>query len=132
MTDAVTSRYPAAYMAIDEATRASGFTMASDPQTCSLLRTLAAGKPGGRFPELGTGTGLSTARILSGMDAKSTLISIDNDAVFLGIAREHLPDERLQLVLSDGGEWLQQHLPDKFDFIFADTGMVSTCCSTKP
>jgi hypothetical protein len=39
-------------------TRASGFTMASEPLTCSLLRTLAASKPSARFLELGSGTGL--------------------------------------------------------------------------
>ncbi len=73
---------PAAYHAIDEATKASGFTMASDIYTCSLLKTLAASKPRGRFLELGTGTGLSTSWILAGMDANATLDSIDNDARF--------------------------------------------------
>lgn len=74
MTDTTNQPYPPAYAAIDEATRAHGFTMPSDPLTCSLLRTLAAAKPGGQFLELGTGTGLSTAWILDGMDADSTLI----------------------------------------------------------
>ena len=47
--------------------------MPSDPLTCTLLRTLAASKPGGQFLELGSGTGLSTAWLLDGMDARATL-----------------------------------------------------------
>ena len=46
-----------------------GFTMASEPKTGALLAVLAASKPGGQFLELGTGTGLGTAWLLSGMDA---------------------------------------------------------------
>ena len=103
MTDAMNQPYPSAYSAIDQATRAHGFTMPSDPLTCSLLRTLAAAKPGGKFLELGTGTGLSTAWILDGMDAHATLVSFDYEATLLAIARTYLgDDERLSLVESDG------------------------------
>ncbi len=113
---------PAAYRSIDEATNASGFTMASDIYTCSLLKTLAASKPGGKFLELGTGTGLSTSWILEGMDARATLVSIDNDARFLEIAGNHLGgDPRLTLVHTDGEAWVNAHLGDKYDYIFADT-----------
>ncbi|UYQ91765.1 class I SAM-dependent methyltransferase [Chitinophaga horti] len=121
MTDNVIARYPGAYAHIDEATRQSGFNMASDPMTGALLRTLAASKPGGRFLELGTGTGLSTSWILEGMDSSAHLISIDNDANLLNIARTQLADRRLHLELADGGEWLQQHRDQQFDYIFADT-----------
>jgi len=113
---------PTAYTAIGQATLQSGFTMASDSQTCSLLRTLAASKPAGRFLELGTGTGLSTAWILDGMDKNATLISVDNAPEFLAIARQWLgADNRLTLVESDGAAWITQHRTEKFDFIFADT-----------
>ncbi len=113
---------PAAYAAIFAATQEAGFTMASDVNTCSLLRTLAASKPTGRFLELGTGTGLSTAWILDGMDDYSTLISVDNDPEVLAIARKHVgADPRLQLVLSDGGEWIHRQEKPMFDYIFADT-----------
>ena len=121
MTEAITQNFPKAYFAIDEATKQSGFTMASDPLTCSLLKTLAASKPGGKFLELGTGTGLSTAWILDGMDSTSTLISVDNDARFLDIAKKYLSDNRLDLICADAGEWLNQNQNLEFDFIFADT-----------
>jgi predicted O-methyltransferase YrrM len=122
MTHEINSPFPKTYTAIDEATKSSGFTMASDVQTCSLLKTLAASKPAGKFLELGTGTGLSTAWILDGMDDHSTLISIDNEATFLQIAETNLgSDQRLTLVKSDGGEWISLHKHETFDYIFADT-----------
>lgn len=122
MTEDIQSRFPKFYMPIDESTRALGFDMASDERTGSLLRTLAASKPGGKFLELGTGTGLSTAWILDGMDAGSTLISVDFDARLLDIAQQYLgEDSRLTLVLQDAGEWINLHAHQLFDYIFADT-----------
>jgi len=122
MTEEINQPYPTAYTHIEEATRESGFTMASDVLTCSLLRTLAATKPSGKFLELGTGTGLSTAWILDGMDEDSSLISIDNEQDFLSIARRFLGDDkRLELLHTDGGEWVEKNRQQKFDYIFADT-----------
>jgi predicted O-methyltransferase YrrM len=122
MTDEINQAFPATYLQIDEATKVSGFTMASDPLTCSLLRTLAASKPAGKFLELGTGTGLSTAWILDGMDFSSTLVSIDNEARFLEIAESFLgSDQRLELITTDGGEWVENNRNKKYDYIFADT-----------
>ncbi|MBT1689935.1 O-methyltransferase [Dawidia soli] len=122
MNETIRQSQPAAYAAIDEATRASGFTMASDILTCSLLRTLAASKPGGTFLELGTGTGLSTSWILDGMDADSTLVSIDHDANLLAIAGRFLGgDARLKLVTTDGEQWVMRHLAERYDYVFADT-----------
>jgi predicted O-methyltransferase YrrM len=122
MNQEIKQAYPKAYEAIDKATIESGFTMASDALTCSLLKTLAVSKPAGRFLELGTGTGLSTSWILDGMDAASTLISIDNDARFLVIAQQFLGDDnRLELICTDGADWFDQSKHPRFDYIFADT-----------
>jgi predicted O-methyltransferase YrrM len=122
MTDEINQDIPKTYFDIDNATKESGFTMASDIKTCSLLKTLATSKPSGKFLELGTGTGLSTAWILDGMDRNSTLISFDNDGKFLNIAQKYLgQDERLKLILSDGEDWVKNNLGQKFDYIFADT-----------
>lgn len=114
---------PEAISAIWADTKACGFEMASDSQTCSLLRTLAASKPGGHFLELGSGTGLSTAWILDGMDTESHLTTIDNDENLLTILRKHLGgDPRLAVVCADGDEWIAaQKQQPAFDFIFADT-----------
>jgi len=114
--------FPQRYAEIQRSTEALGFTMASDISTGTLLRTLAASKPSGRFLELGTGTGLATSWILEGMDAGSTLISVDNDEKLLLVARQFLSaDSRIELVTADGGEWIKDNSQLRFDFIFADT-----------
>lgn len=117
-----TQPFPLAYHAIAEETERLGFTMPSDVQTCALLRTLAASKPGGAFLELGTGSGLATAWILDGMDAHASLVSFDHDEALLAIARNYLGgDQRLSLVLADGADWVHANREQSFDFIFADT-----------
>lgn len=122
MTEEINQPLPKSYLDIDVDTKRSGFTMASDILTCSLLRTLAASKPSGKFLELGTGTGLSTAWILDGMDSASSLISIDNETKFLEIANKYLGnDRRLDLITTDGGDWVNNNKQLKFDYIFADT-----------
>jgi predicted O-methyltransferase YrrM len=62
------TRKPAAVDDILIETDALGFTMTSEPRVGALLAAVAATKPGGRFLELGTGTGHGTAWLLSGMD----------------------------------------------------------------
>lgn len=122
MTEEINQKFPAAYKAIDDATKSSGFTMASDVLTCSLLRTLAGSKPAGKFLELGTGTGLSTAWILDGMDENAMLTSIGNDSQFIEIAQTFLSDDnRLNLICTDGAEWIEMNKNQKYDYIFADT-----------
>jgi len=122
MNDQSQQPLAANYSDIEKATKKHGFTMSSDILTCSLLQTLAASKPAGKFLELGTGTGLSTTWILGGMDTDSKLISIDNDESVLQIAKTYLGhDPRLSLIHSDGEEWIKENKGHKFDFIFADT-----------
>jgi predicted O-methyltransferase YrrM len=122
MTDEITQNIPVHYKEIFKATEEAGFTMASDIQTCSLLRTLASTKPNGELLELGTGSGLSTSWILDGMNNNASLISVDNDESFLNIAKKYLSlDKRLSLIKKDGEIWIKENLSKKFDFIFADT-----------
>lgn len=112
---------PNPYTQIKIATENSGFNMASDVNTCYLLRSLVSSKVGGRFLELGTGTGLATSFILDGMDETSSLISVDNDERYLKIATENLQDKRVTFVHIDGGYWIEKNKEKSFDFIFADT-----------
>jgi len=113
---------PQSIPAIMADTHAAGFTMASDPLTCSLLRTLAASKPSARFLELGSGTGLSTAWLLDGMDAASNLTTVDNDEALLAVLARHLgSDPRLEVVCADGDDFLHSRRGERFDLIFADT-----------
>ena len=66
MNDHDIPRKPDVIEAILSETTALGFTMASEPKTGAFLAALAASKPGGRLLELGTGTGVGTAWLLSG------------------------------------------------------------------
>src|ERR1700677_647741 len=112
---------PPQLSSIKERTLEIQFPMASEPLVGAMLRVLAASKPNGRFLELGTGTGLSTACLLSGMDAGSTLISVDNDSAVQQVAGNSLrADGRLTLVTSGGLEYLRDQAPESFDFVFAD------------
>jgi predicted O-methyltransferase YrrM len=121
MNDLDNLREPASIAAIDAGGQSIGFTMPSEPLTCSLLRVLAASKPAGNFLELGSGTGLSTAWILDGMDADSRLTTIDNEESLLQILRQHLgSDPRLTVVCGDGDEIVPSLAGQKFDFVFAD------------
>jgi len=122
MNDLSNLRAPKNISAISADTRASGFNMNSEPLTGSLLRTLAASKSSARFLELGSGTGLSTAWLLDGMDSSSHLTTVDNDESLLSILRNHLgPDPRLTVICADGDEFLRSARGQQFDFIFADT-----------
>lgn len=122
MNDLSNLNEPAAIAAIWADSRACGFTMASEPLTCSLLRTLAATKPAARFLELGSGSGLSTAWLLDGMDAASRLTTVDNDEALLTILKKHLgADPRLTVACADGDDFLRSLQGQRFDFIFADT-----------
>lgn len=121
MDDSQISSIPGVVEAISADTHRVRFPMASDPRTGSLLRTLAASKPGGRLLELGTGTGAATAWMLSGMDAHSQLISVDNDPNVLEIARRHLGDDsRVTFRLAEGAVFLGECGDQEFDLIFAD------------
>lgn len=113
---------PKALAGIWADTRPLGFAMASEPLACALLRTLAASKPAARFLELGSGTGLSTSWLLDGMDAQSSLTTVDNDEMLLSVLKHRLvSDPRLTVACADGDEFLHSLKGQRFDFIFADT-----------
>lgn len=122
MNDLENIKPPAALPAILEETALLGFTLSSDLQTGCLLRTLAATKPQGRILELGTGTGCGTAWLLDGMEAHSTLDTVDINPDTTAVAQKHLAtDKRVTFHLTDGVEFLQSAQGKRYDFIFADT-----------
>jgi predicted O-methyltransferase YrrM len=113
---------PKVLKAIVADTRRLGFTMASEPRTGALLRTLAQSKPGGILLELGTGTGVATAWLLDGMDADSRLITVEQDREVAAVAQAHLGgDARVTLQVEDAGAVLGRLAGERFDLIFADT-----------
>ncbi len=112
---------PAQLAAIEDATARLGFDMASARDTGALLRVLAAGKPAGRFLEIGTGTGLATAWLLDGMDSTSLLHTIDTNGDVVAVARCFLgQDPRVRFVIGDAIGWLEVNRHLSFDLIFAD------------
>ncbi|GAB3224424.1 O-methyltransferase [Spirosoma arcticum] len=119
-SDAVDS-LPKGFADIQIVSQAIGFSMPSDLQTGALLRTLIGSKPSAKVLEIGTGTGLATAWLLAGMDADSSLISIDNETEYQSVADRILGDDaRLQLICTDAGHWLDENKDQQFDLIFAD------------
>jgi predicted O-methyltransferase YrrM len=98
-----------------------GFRLSCEPQVGSLLRTLAASKPGGTLLELGTGVGVGTAWLLGGMSQDARLVSVDSDGTVQGVARRDLGgDPRVTFLTEDAGGLLGQLPPASFDLIFAD------------
>ncbi len=122
MDDTTKLAPPAVLAAIERDSAAAGFSMASEARMGALLRTLAAAKPRGAFLELGTGTGISSTWILAGMDAASTLISVESDPGYAAIAKRHLGhDGRVEFHIEDGAAFLAKLRGRRFDLIFADT-----------
>jgi predicted O-methyltransferase YrrM len=121
MEDLTYITLPAALPSVEKKSRDLRFGMASEPLLGALLRVLAASRPGGRILELGTGTGVATTWLLDGMDAHSSLISVDTDARVQRIAADTLGhDKRLTLVTEDGAAFLRKQPPGSFDLVFAD------------
>jgi predicted O-methyltransferase YrrM len=120
MDDTEIRRQPTSIPAIVADNAAMAFTMISEPKVGALLAALAASKPGGRVLELGTGTGHGTAWLLSGMDAASTLDTVDTDENVVAVARRHLGgDRRVTFHVTDGAAFLATR-PAPFDLIYAD------------
>jgi len=120
MKDNIFTDIPVQYESIANATTALAFNMASDLYTGSLLKTLVASKLSGRILELGTGSGLATSWIIDGMDENSKLVTVDNNALLMDVAKQNLPDARIEFICTDGYKWLQGYKGEQFDLIFAD------------
>jgi predicted O-methyltransferase YrrM len=121
MTELDHIQLPPTLRALIERSEALDFPLASEPKTGALLRTLAASKPSAKLLELGTGTGIATAWLLNGMDAASTLTTVDTDPAVQQGARDILgPDPRVHFVLEDALAYLRRQPADTFDLVFAD------------
>src|SRR5271154_468330 len=117
MRDNVFNNIPVQYDSISKATEELSFNMASDLYTGSLLKTLAASKPGARILELGTGSGLATSWIIGGMDKNAKLVTVDNNELLISIARQNLNDDRIAFVCTDGHQWINAYQGESFDMI---------------
>ncbi|MGA5497682.1 O-methyltransferase [Streptomyces cinereoruber] len=100
----------------------TGFAMSCEERTGSLLATLAASKPGGRFLELGTGVGAGAAWLTSGMGSMARLTTVEVDQEVQAVARRHLGgDPRIEFVHSDADAWLTAQEPgERYDLAYVD------------
>ena len=122
MIDTIPHNIPKLYPEIKKKCEEIEFSMLSDIQLGSLLKTLVAAKPGAKILELGKGIGLALSWIQDGMDDTSKIISIDNDPELIATASEYFSeDSRVELICADGGDWLQNYSGSMFDLIFADS-----------
>ncbi|PZW24687.1 putative O-methyltransferase YrrM [Thermosporothrix hazakensis] len=113
---------PAILQSIEAETLALGFTRSCKYQTGSLLRMLAATKPGGMLLELGTGTGCGSAWLLEGMNRTARLISVEQEERYSLVAQRLLgTDRRATFLVQDAADFLRVQKPASFDLIFADT-----------
>ena len=121
MNDTIILDIPKKYEAIQQKSAEIGFSMPSDLHVGTLLKTLVASKPKGRFLELGTGIGLSLSWMIDGLDEGSQIITIDNNPKLSHIAEMYFGnDERVHIVCADAGEWIDQLEDERFDLVFAD------------
>lgn len=121
MNQAEMINIPKVYDKLLEKSSEIGFTMPSDVYIGSLLKTLVASKPNGNFLELGTGIGLSLSWMMDGMDATSTLTTLDNDPELVEIVKSYFRDDkRVTISCAEGASWLKEYHREKFDLVFAD------------
>jgi predicted O-methyltransferase YrrM len=107
MTIGASIKVPDLYQKIIKETEELGFQQSCDVKTGVLLQTLVASKPGGKFLELGTGAGASTAWIVSGMDSASSLLTVELDDALQSIAKRYLgDDERIIFFHEDGADFI--------------------------
>lgn len=89
------------------------------PEVGRLLQVFAAGKPGGWLGEQGTGAGIGTAWLISGMSAGARLVSAELNPVFAAAAAELFaehPDVEIRT-----GDWRQvMRGEEPFDLLFMD------------
>ena len=98
----------------------TGRPSACIPQVGRLLQALAAGKPGGRIGEFGTGAGVGTAWLASGLAAGANLISIElNPALASAVGELFADHPNVEIRAGDWHEVVPRN--QQFDLLFMDS-----------
>ncbi|MCX5280736.1 O-methyltransferase [Streptomyces sp. NBC_00198] len=113
---AVPPRVEAAERVASEA----GFKKSCIPEVGRLLRLAAAAKPHGVIAESGTGSGVGTAWLHSGLGAGAHLVTVERDEELVRRAAGVFADDDRVSVLTGDWRLLEQHAP--FDVFFCDGG----------
>ena len=109
--------------------RARGAALGAAPisrGTAGLLRVLAATKSATAAVEIGTGSGVTGAAIVAGMDASGVLTSIDLEAGYQAIARDMFAElgvshTRVRLIAGRAEDVLPRLSNDAYDFVYVAT-----------
>ncbi|MFB8241082.1 O-methyltransferase [Kitasatospora purpeofusca] len=96
------------------------FTKSCTHQVGRLLALAAASKPGGTIAESGTGAGVGTAWLHSGLGAGARLVTVERDEELARRAAGVFADDRRVSVLTGDWRLLERHAP--FDVFFCDGG----------
>ncbi|MFF2012932.1 O-methyltransferase [Streptomyces sp. NPDC058195] len=97
-----------------------GFEKSCIREVGRLLRTAAAAKPNGVVAESGTGSGVGTAWLHSGLGAGARLVTVERDGELARRAAGVFADDERVSVLAGDWRLLERHAP--FDVFFCDGG----------
>lgn len=97
-----------------------GFKRSCSPEVGRLLRLAAAAKPYGIIAESGTGSGVGTAWLHSGLGADAVLVTVERDEDLARRAADVFTDDDRVSVLTGDWRLLERHAP--FDVFFCDGG----------
>ncbi|MET9557311.1 class I SAM-dependent methyltransferase [Streptomyces sp. NPDC006645] len=98
----------------------AGFRLSCIPEVGRLLRVAAAAKPGGVVAESGTGSGVGTAWLHSGLAGGARLVTVERDEELARRAAGLFADDERVSVLTGDWRLLERHAP--FDVFFCDGG----------
>ncbi|WP_042409800.1 O-methyltransferase [Streptacidiphilus carbonis] len=104
----------------ERAAAAAGFTLSCTREVGRLLSLAAAAKPTGTIAESGTGCGVGTAWLHSGLGSGARLVTAERNAALARTAAGIFADEEQVQVLAGDWRLLEQHAP--FDVFFCDGG----------
>ncbi|MDQ0712944.1 putative O-methyltransferase YrrM [Streptomyces luteogriseus] len=111
---------PGRVLAAERLAAEAGFEKSCIAEVGRLLRTAAAAKPGGVVAESGTGSGVGTAWLHSGLGDGARLVTVERDEQLARRAAGVFADDSRVSVLTGDWRLLEQHAP--FDVFFCDGG----------
>ncbi|MFJ9884894.1 O-methyltransferase [Streptomyces sp. NPDC091287] len=111
---------PPRVVAAERVATETGFKKSCIPEVGRLLRLAAAAKPHGVIAESGTGSGVGTAWLHSGLGAGARLVTVERDEELAHRAAGVFADDGRVSVLTGDWRLLEQHAP--FDVFFCDGG----------
>ncbi|WP_405866985.1 class I SAM-dependent methyltransferase [Streptomyces sp. NBC_01515] len=111
---------PSRVVAAERIASELGFELSCIPEVGRLLKVAAASKPRGVVAESGTGSGVGTAWLHSGLGTGARLVTVERDAELARRAAGLFADDDRVDVLTGDWRLLERHAP--FDVFFCDGG----------